>query len=165
MSQVVRGLPYGFFHLVEGEWLVAPGCFHAVRTHAAGRPETDAVSQQPELGSLSVKIVKVTANNRRKAFEIATRSEVFVFPYAQLRVRPTAEDHVVEVYADPELGREAFTYALEGGWEDSVHLDEVREHNRDPEMLGNLLLYRLTLEAQKRVAASDLRRCEGHADA
>jgi hypothetical protein len=107
-----------------------------------------------------VKIVNVTANNRRKAFEIATRSEVFVFPYTQLRVKPTAEDRVVEVYADPELGHEAFTYALESGREDSVHLDEVREYNRDPGMLRNLLLYRLTREAQKRVAASGLSRRE-----
>jgi len=108
------------------------------------------------MGRRPVKIVSVTANNRRKVFEVTTRSEVLVFPYARLRLEPTPEDRVAEVCADPELGREAFTYVLEGGREDSVHLDEVREYNRDPEVLRNLLLYRLTLEAQKRVSASRL---------
>jgi hypothetical protein len=107
-----------------------------------------------------VKILEVTANNRRRAFEVRTRSRVFLFPYARLRVKPTPENRVAGVQADPELGREAFTYMLEGGQEDSVHLDEVREYNQDPEVLRNLLVYNLTLEAQKRVGASSLSKRE-----
>ncbi len=107
-----------------------------------------------------MKILEVTANNRRRAFEVRTRSQVFLFPYARLRVKPTPANRVADVQADPELGREAFTYVLEGGQEDSVHLDEVREYNQDPEVLRNLLVYNLTLEAQKRVGASSLSKRE-----
>lgn len=41
-----------------------------------------------------------------------------------------------------------------------MHLDQVFECNEDPRYLRNALLYRLTLEAQRRVAASDLARRE-----
>lgn len=107
-----------------------------------------------------MKVRAVAANNRRRAFEIATTAGEYTFPYARLRVRPTRENRVADVYPDPELGEEAFTYVLEGGDEDSVHLDEVLEYNRDPGTLKDLLLYRLTLEARTRVEASRLSRRE-----
>lgn len=107
-----------------------------------------------------MKIRSVEANNRRKAFEVEVEGGVLIFPYANLRLRPSAENRVAEVAADPELGREAFTYVLEDGAEDSVHLDEVLEYNEDPTYLKDLLLYNLTLEAQKRVAGSALSKRE-----
>ena len=107
-----------------------------------------------------MKIRDVRANNRRKAFEVETRKEAFLFPYARLRMKPTPENRVSEVYPDPELGHEAFTYVLENGEEDSIHLDEVLEYNEDPDYLRNLLLYKLTLEAQERVGASPLSKRE-----
>jgi hypothetical protein len=107
-----------------------------------------------------MKIRSVTANNRRKAFEVETRNEVLLFPYVRLRLKPTPENRVSEVYADPELGHEAFTYVLDSGEEDTIHLDEVLEYNEDPDYLRNLLLYKLTLEAQERVRASPLSKRE-----
>lgn len=107
-----------------------------------------------------MKIRNVSANNRRKAFEIEVRDDLLLFPYARLRIKPERQNRVVQVYADPELGREAFTYVLENGEEDSVHVDEVLEYNEDPDYLRNLLLYKLTVEAQKRVAASQLSKRE-----
>jgi hypothetical protein len=107
-----------------------------------------------------MKIRNVSANNRRKAFEIEVRGDLLLFPYARLRIKPERQNRVVEVYADPELGREAFTYVLENGEEDSVHVDEVLEYNEDPDYLRDLLLYKLTVEAQKRVAASQLSKRE-----
>lgn len=107
-----------------------------------------------------MKIRNVTANNRRKAFEVETPNEVLLFPYARLRTKPTAENRIREVHSDPELGHEAFTYVLQSGQEDSVHLDEVLEYNEDPDYLRNLLLYKLTLEAQDRVKASALTKRE-----
>lgn len=107
-----------------------------------------------------MKIRNVTANNRRKAFEVQTRKDVFLFPYARLRIKPTPVNRIREVYPDPELGHEAFTYALQNGLEDTVHLDEVLEYNEDPDYLRNLLLYKLTLEAQDRVTASALSKRE-----
>lgn len=108
-----------------------------------------------------MKIRSVRANNRRKAFEVETEEgRRLDFPYARLRLRPSAENRVAEVYADPELGREAFTYVLEEGREDSVHLDAVLEYNEDPTHLRDLLLYELTLEARRRVAESGLSKRE-----
>ena len=107
-----------------------------------------------------MKIRSVKANNRRKAFEVETRKEVLLFPYARLRLKPTSGNRVAEVAPDPELGREAFTYVLADGQEDTVHVDEVLEYNEDPDHLRNLLLYKLTLEAQERVSASSLSKRE-----
>lgn len=107
-----------------------------------------------------MKIRTIAANNRRKAFEIEVGKKTLFFPYARLRLKPTTQNRVKEVYADPELGREAFTYVLERGDEDSIHLDEVLEYNQDPEHLRQLLVYNLTLDVQKRVAASSLSKRE-----
>nr|HRC85776.1 hypothetical protein [Thermoanaerobaculia bacterium] len=73
---------------------------------------------------------------------------------------PTREDPVVEVYADPELGLEGFSYGLRSGQTGAVHFEQVLEHNRDPGYLRDLLLYNLTLEAQRRVASSTLSKRE-----
>ena len=98
-----------------------------------------------------MKIHRVTTNNHRKAFELDTTGGQLVFPYAALRVRPTPTNRVVEAFPDPELGFEAFTYRLADGSEDTVHLDAVLEYNQDPELLTELLLHRLTLEARRAV--------------
>ena len=41
-----------------------------------------------------MKIHSVTANNRRKAFEIDTKEGLLLFPYAQLRYEPTRTNRV-----------------------------------------------------------------------
>lgn len=107
-----------------------------------------------------MKIRSVAANNRSRAFEVTTRGGEYTFPYARLRLRPSRKNRVTEVFPDPDLGKEAFTYVLEGGQEDSVHLDAVLDYNRDPAYLKDLLLYRLTIEARQRVEASALSRRE-----
>jgi hypothetical protein len=107
-----------------------------------------------------VKIKTVTANNRKKAFEVSTTSETYLFPYALLPVRPDGANRVAEVFPDEELGYEAFTYRLADGQEDTIHLDAVLEYNRDPTYLKDLLLHRLTVEAQRAVESSDLSKRE-----
>jgi len=103
-----------------------------------------------------MKIRSVSANNRRKAFEMRTSTRVLLLPYAKVDPRPTPTDAIREVFVDPELGREAFTYVLKSGREGSVHVDQVLEYNQDPAYLRDALLYKLTIEAQKRVAESPL---------
>ena len=49
---------------------------------------------------------------------------------------------------------------LKSGAEDSVHIDAVLEYNEDPTYMRELLVYRLTVEAQKRLEASDLSKRE-----
>jgi hypothetical protein len=103
-----------------------------------------------------MKITNVTANNRRKAFEVTTKSGVQYLPYVEANPTPTASDQVREVYADKELGREGFTYVLTSGREGTIHIDSVLEYNKDPNTMADLLLYKLTIEARKRVEQSDL---------
>ena len=108
-----------------------------------------------------MKIRSVKANNRRRAFEVLAAAKRLVFPYARLlELRPTAEDPIGRVYVDRELGAEGFTYALRSGQEGTVHVEDVLEYNQEPDYLRDLLLYRLTLDAQKRIAASPLAKRE-----
>ncbi len=107
-----------------------------------------------------MKITSVRANNHRHAFEVRTSRGRLLFPYAKADPVPTPEDPVVNVYVDEELGREGLTYALESGLEGSVHVEQVLEYNRDPGYMRDQLLYRLTLEAERRLAACPLSRRE-----
>jgi predicted XRE-type DNA-binding protein len=74
--------------------------------------------------------------------------------------RPTAADPIVELYVDPEIGGEGFTYTLASGVEGTVLLDQVLEYNRDPSYMRDLLLYKLSVEVQERVKASRLSKRE-----
>ena len=76
-----------------------------------------------------MKILGVTANNRKRAFEVRLRSRTLVLPYAKVDPRPSADDRITKVFVDPELGREGFTYRLASGVEGSVHVDAVLEYN------------------------------------
>jgi hypothetical protein len=107
-----------------------------------------------------MKIKSVNCNNQRRAFEVKTSSKTYSFPYVKAEPKPVPGDHVVRAYADKELGREAFAYVLQSGKKGTIHLEQVLEFNRDPNYLRDLLLYRLTLEAQKRIAESPLSKRE-----
>jgi len=107
-----------------------------------------------------MKIRSVAWNNRKKAFEVTTPAGSLAFPYAKADPRPSGDDPVVEAHADPELDREGFTYLLRSGREGTIHVEQLLEYNQDPGYLRDLLLYRLTLEAQRRVEASSLSKRE-----
>jgi len=104
-----------------------------------------------------MKMRSVTSNNRRNEFTVVTRAgNTYTFPYAEADPRPGSDDRIEEVFIDKELGNEAFTYILESGKEGSVHLEQVLEYNEDPKYLAELLIYKLTLEAQKGIEESGL---------
>lgn len=107
-----------------------------------------------------MKVQSVKFNNRKKAFEVRMRNRVFVYPYARAEPDGINDDHVREVYVDPEIGREGFSYVLESGREGTVLADQVLDYNEDPDYLRQALLYKLTLEAQARLAASALSKRE-----
>lgn len=107
-----------------------------------------------------MKIRNVRHNNRKKLFEVGIGSSRLAFPYSKAEPWPTPEDAVVRVSADEELGREGFTYELASGRQGTVHVEQVLEYNQDPSYLRDQLLYRPTLEAQKRVARSPLSKRE-----
>lgn len=107
-----------------------------------------------------MKIRSVTHNNRKKLFEVRTSAKMLVFPFSKTDPMPTIEDPIAKLLVDPEAGREAFTYVLKSGRSGTVHVEQVLEYNQDPTYLRDLLLYRLTLEAQKRIAESPLSKRE-----
>ena len=107
-----------------------------------------------------MKIRRVKYNNRKKLFEVRVSSKELAFPYAKTDPPPTPQDPVVRVSIDSELDREGFTYELQSGRTGTVHVEQILEYNQDPAYLRDLLLYRLTLEAQKRAEASSLSRRE-----
>jgi len=107
-----------------------------------------------------VKIRSVKANNRRRVFEVRVGAGVLPFPYSKAEPAPGLDERVVRVAVDEELAREAFGFELDSGRSGAVHVEQVLEYNQDPSYMRDLLLYRLTLEAQARVAASPLSKRE-----
>ena len=107
-----------------------------------------------------MKITSVTANNRKRAFEVKTRRGEWRFPYSRAEPEPTTSDPLVQLYIDPELGREGFTYLLASGAEGSVLMDHVLDYNEEPGYLRDLILYNLTVEALERIEASPLSKRE-----
>ena len=107
-----------------------------------------------------MKIQSVRHNNHRHAFEVTTWRGQFLFPYAKSTPAPSPGDQIVEIFVDDELGREGFTFRLASGLEGSVHVEQVLDYNQDPGYLRDLLLYRLTLEAERAVDESLLSKRE-----
>ena len=66
----------------------------------------------------------------------------------------------MECAVDQELGREAFSYRLRSGRSGSVHIEQVQEVNEDPRYMRDLLLYKLTLEAQSRLKTTPISKRE-----
>ena len=106
------------------------------------------------------KLRSVTHNNHKKAFEVKTSTRTFPLPYSQVEPQPTATDPITRIFVDHELGREAFTYVLKSRQEGTVHIEQVLAYNQDPDYLRDALLYKLTMEAQRRVEASPLSKRE-----
>ena len=107
-----------------------------------------------------MKIRTVRANNRRKVLELTTSKAHLLYPFAKIAPKPSADNPIVKVWIDKELASEAVSYELASGREGTVHIEQVLEYNKDPDYLRDRLLYRLTLEAQKRIVASSLSRRE-----
>jgi DNA-binding TFAR19-related protein (PDSD5 family) len=106
-----------------------------------------------------MKICSVSINNRRKEFSIVTRSgAAYCYPYAKADPQPEPENRIKEVFVDKELGNEAITYILNSGNEGSIHAEQILEYNEDPNYMAELLTYKLTLEARKRIETCGLSR-------
>ena len=106
-----------------------------------------------------MKIRAARANARKREFIVTTHSGAeYTFPFAKAEPLPGKKDRVTRVFVDQELGNEAFTYVLDSGAEGSVHLDHVLEFNEEPGFMADLLLYKLSLEARKRIDATALSR-------
>jgi predicted XRE-type DNA-binding protein len=93
-------------------------------------------------------------------FEVHTSTKNFVFPFFKAEPVPAPTDPVTDLFVDAETGREAFTYVLASGGTGTVHIEQVLEYNQDPSYARDQLLYRLTIEAQRRVAQSAISKRE-----
>jgi predicted XRE-type DNA-binding protein len=107
-----------------------------------------------------MKVQAVRANNRKKCFEVRTRKGTFSFPYSKLHLRPSANDPLLDVKRDPEIGNEGFTYHLQSGREDTVLLDQVLEYQKNPDYLREMLLFKLSVQATKVLEATGLAKRE-----
>ena len=107
-----------------------------------------------------MKIRSVTHNNRKKVFEVRTSTKTLPFPFSKADPAPTVRDPIAALAVDTEAGREAFSYVLHSGKTGTVHVEQALEYNQDPSYLRDQLLYRLTLEAQRRIAGSPLSKRE-----
>jgi len=107
-----------------------------------------------------MKIRSVKHNNRKKAFKIKASNRTLQFPYSKLDLQPSGDDPIDRVYVDKELGSEGFTYELRSGKSGTVHIEQVLEYNQDPGYLRDVILYKLTVEAQKRLEKSTLSKRE-----
>jgi hypothetical protein len=108
----------------------------------------------------SLKVRAIRRSNSRKLFDVRIGSSMLPFPYSKAEPAPRPGDVVVRAFIDEELDREAFSYQLESGRLGSVHVEQVLAYNQDPSYLRDQLLYRLTLEAQKRLSRSPLAKRE-----
>jgi len=107
-----------------------------------------------------MKIQSVTHNNRKRSFLVKASKKLFQLPYSKVEPQPSAADPIARVFVDKELGSEGFIYVLESGKEGTVHGEQVLEYNQDPHYLRDTLLYKLTIEAQRRVEAIPLSKRE-----
>lgn len=107
-----------------------------------------------------MKIRSVSMNRRRGVVDVKTSGQTYPFSFSRLDPAPTVKDAIVECAVDAELAREAFTYRLRSGRTGTVHVEQVLEANEDPRYMRDLLLYKLTIEAQERVEASPLSKRE-----
>ena len=88
-----------------------------------------------------MKIRRVVPHNGKKAFEVYTYNNTYLFPSAVVRPTPRKGRWVVNAYVDPELDNEGFVYVLASGDEGTAHIDHVLEYNRDPSYMADMLLY------------------------
>jgi predicted XRE-type DNA-binding protein len=102
----------------------------------------------------------VTHNNRKRAFQVKTSKKLFQLPYSKVNPQPRPADPITRVFVDIELGSEGFTFVLASGKEGAVHSGQVLDYNQDTHYMRDALLYKLTIEAQKRVEASALSKRE-----
>jgi len=107
-----------------------------------------------------VKITSVKANNRRRAFEVMCAKGEFTFPYEKADPRPTRDDPIIELFVDPEVGNEGFSYILASGADGCVLLDWVFDYNEEPGYMRDLLLYNLTIQALHRLEATRISKRE-----
>ena len=107
-----------------------------------------------------MKIKSVEVDNRRKHIAIQTVKGSYILPFVKLSKIPSSKNRITDIYVDKELGKEAVTFIMESGYEDSIHLDVFLDFNKDPGFLKQIFLFKLTDKAQEALEASKLTKNE-----
>ena len=107
-----------------------------------------------------MKLASIKANNRRRAFEVTCANGEFIFPYEKADPRPGRDDPIVELFIDPDLAHEGFSYVLASGADGCVLLDWVFAYNEEPGYMRDLLLHNLTVQTLDRLEATRLSKRE-----
>ena len=107
-----------------------------------------------------MKIKSVEIDNKKKRVSIVTAKGEYHLPYVKLPSPPSAKNKISDIFVDKELGKEAVTYFLQSGTEDSVHLDVFLDFNKEPDFLKKVFLFKLTDRAQKALKESKLSKNE-----
>jgi predicted XRE-type DNA-binding protein len=107
-----------------------------------------------------MKIENVSYNNKKQGFEVTIQGRILSFPY--VKALPFIETRVTvsRVWIDTEIASEGFSFLHGLNQEETVHIEQVLEYNKDPGYLRDLLVYKLTIEAQQRLTKSRLGRRE-----
>ncbi len=98
-----------------------------------------------------MRIESVRPNNHLRAFEITIPRGMYAFPYARCEPPPSPEDPVESIRIDRECAHEVFVYRLRSGAHGEVHYEQALDYNSDPTYLRDLLLHRLSIDAQSRM--------------
>jgi hypothetical protein len=107
-----------------------------------------------------VRIDSVRANNHKRVFELELGGKKYPFPYSRAEIVPTPDDPIASIEIDRETAYEGFVYLLASGAEGYVHGEQALDYNQDPDYMRDLLLFRLTIEAQKRLKTCGLSKRE-----
>ena len=107
-----------------------------------------------------MKIRSVALNRRRNVVNVKTFRQTYPFSFSRLDPAPTPDDEIVDCAVDAESARGAFSYRLRSGRVGTVHVEQVLEANEDPRYMRDLLLYKLTIEAQSRIETTPLSKRE-----
>ena len=107
-----------------------------------------------------MRIRSVSVNRRRRVIGVRTSKQTYPYPFSKLDPAPRPDDDLIDCAVDAELAQEAFSYRLRSGRVGTVHIEQVLEAHEDPRHMRDLLLYKLTIEAQARIATTRLSKRE-----
>ncbi len=103
-----------------------------------------------------MKIKRVLAHEKKKAFIVQAGAKSYEVPFSSFSTAPTKRDPLIFVTVDADLGGLGFTFRLRSGREQTMLLEQVLDMHHDPEVARKRTLYELTCLAQDTAQRSKL---------
>lgn len=105
-------------------------------------------------------ITSVNLNKKMQSVMVNVNDKTYHLPFAKLRTKPTQLESIESIWIDEELGKQAVTYRLSSGREDSIHLDAFLDYNKDVDYLRKVKLYDLTIRCSEIIQSSEVSKRE-----